>query len=76
MSTTSTSLSDTLPSTVPKLDPTGSNWTIFLFHFQDAVDAKGYWGHFDGTMPAPVLKESEAPTAEEISAKAQWDKDE
>ena len=44
MSVSTTALTDTLPSSVPKLDPTGSNWTVFLFHFQDAIDAKGFWG--------------------------------
>ena len=40
----------------------------------DAVEAKGFWGHFDGTSPSPVL--SATATAADIAAKAQWDKDE
>jgi hypothetical protein len=71
-----TLLSDTLPTTVPRLDPSGNNWTIFLFRFQDAVDAKGYWGHFDGTTPAPSFKDEDAAKAENIAAKIQWEKDE
>ena len=67
------SLSDSLPSSVPKLDASGLNWTIFLVHFQDAVEAKGFWGHFDGSSPVPTL--SSPATADEIAAKAQWDKD-
>jgi len=54
MSTT-TSLSDTLPSSVPKLDATGTNWAVFYVRFKDAIDAKGYWGHFDGSSTHPVF---------------------
>ena len=42
------SLSDTLPSMVPKLNSEGDNWVIFLVCFMDVVEAKGFWGHFDG----------------------------
>ena len=54
MSTTTTSLSDSLSSSVPKLESTGINWAIFSVRFQDAVEAKGFWGHFDGTTTRPV----------------------
>jgi len=74
MSMTTTSLSDTLPSTVPKLDATGINWAIFSVRFQDAVEAKGFWDHFDGTSACPTL--STTPTADETAAKKQWEKDE
>jgi hypothetical protein len=50
------------------------NWAIFLVRFRDAVDAKGYWGHFDGSTPVPSV--STPPTAAETAAKGQWDKDE
>jgi len=50
-----TSLSDTLPSSVPKLEMTGTNWAIFEIRFHDAVEAKGFWGHFDGKTKRPVL---------------------
>ena len=40
----------------------------------DAIEAKGFWNHFDGSSPAPVL--STTATAAEIEAKNQWDKDE
>ena len=73
-SVTTTSLSDTLPSSVPKLDATGLNWAIFFVRFQDAVEAKGFWGHFDGSSPCPMLPEEQK--AEETAAKNQWDKDE
>ena len=71
---TTSSLSDTLPSTVPKLDAEGENWAIFYVRFMDAVEAKGFWGHFDGTSPAP-LTTSDSSTAD-IAAKNQWEKDE
>jgi len=54
MSLTTTLLSDSLPSSIPKLDATGLNWAIFSVHFQDAVEAKGFWGHFNGSEPRPV----------------------
>jgi len=68
------SLSDSLPSSVPKLDASGLNWAIFLVRFQDTVEAKGFWGHFDGTNPVPAL--SSPAKSDELVAKAQWDKDE
>ncbi|KAF8797732.1 hypothetical protein BYT27DRAFT_7024607, partial [Phlegmacium glaucopus] len=53
MSATATSLSDTLPSSVPKLEMTGTNWAIFEICFRDAVEAKGFWGHFNGQTKWP-----------------------
>ena len=82
MSSTPTSLSDTLPSSIPKLDPTGLNWAIFRVRFRDAVEAKGFWAHFDGSAERPVAappaegKPPSPPTAEELAAMARWDKDE
>jgi hypothetical protein len=72
---TATSLSDTLPTTVPRLDPSGNNWTVFLFRYQDAVNVKGYWGHFDGTTPAPAFTDADTVKAENVAAKIQWEKD-
>src|SRR5882762_610110 len=74
MSMSTTALADTLPSSIPRLDSTGSNWTVFLFRFQDAVDAKGFWGHFDGT--SELLKLTNPPTEVKLAAKTQWEKDE
>ena len=71
---TTTSLSDALLSSVPKLEANGTNWAIFLVRFRDAVEAKGYWGHFDGTTPIPTL--STSLTTKETAAKTQWEKDE
>jgi hypothetical protein len=78
MSTTVTtaSLSDSLASTVPKLDSSGSNWAIFNFRFQDAIEAKGFWGHFDGTAKPPTFANPSPPTADETIAMNQWKKDE
>ena len=39
---TTASLSDALPTSVPKLEATGLSWAIFLVRFRDAVDAKGF----------------------------------
>ena len=83
-----TSLADTLPSSIPRLEASGLNWVIFSLHFQDAVKAKGYWGHFDSTEPrptvagptpspsVPITAATTSPTPEELAAIAQWDKDE
>ena len=71
---TTTSLYDALPTSVPKLEASGLNWAIFLVRFRDAVDAKGFWGHFDGTTLVPDL--STPPTKAETAAKVQWEKDE
>jgi len=69
MSIVTTSLSDSLPSSIPKLDSTGLNWAIFSVRFQDAIEAKGFWGHFDGSEPRPVV--SAATTTAEGDEDAQ-----
>ncbi len=69
-------MSDQLPGSVPKLDPTGLNWAIFSVRFQDAVEAKGFWGHFDGSEPCPTAANAEEPTAEETTKINQWKKEE
>jgi hypothetical protein len=56
----------TLPSSVPKLLANGLNWTAFSMCFQDAVEAKGLWGHFDGTTTQ--LAVSTPPTTDEEEA--------
>ena len=82
-----TLLSDSLPSSIPKLDSTGVNWAIFSVRFQDAVEAKGFWGHFDGSSSRPVAvavsvtatdgtTTTTPPTDAETAAVDQWDKDE
>src|SRR6202522_3537120 len=71
---TTSSLSDTLPSTVPKLDAEGDNWALFLVRFIDAVEAKGFWGHFDGSSSPPVTTTTSSDA--EKTALTQWEKDE
>ena len=91
MSVATTSLSDSLPSSIPKLDASGINWVIFSLHFHDAVEAKGFWGHLDGTSTRPInstipgtmtpggsvaTAEKPAMTPEELAgAQSQWVKD-
>src|ERR1700678_597475 len=87
MSANVTSLSDTLPSSVTKLDSTGTNWAVFEICFCDAVEVKGFWGHFDGTTKRPVTGTAQSLASEGttvISATGltadefatQWEKDE
>jgi hypothetical protein len=73
MSTTALTTTDLLPSSVPKLMPNGLNWTAFSMRFQDAVEAKGLWGHFDGSITQPAI--STPPAACEEEALAQWVKE-
>jgi hypothetical protein len=75
MSTTTTALTTTniLPLSIPKLLPTGLNWTAFSIRFQEPIEAKGFWGHFDGTAAEPTLS---SPMADEEAACNQWLKDE
>ena len=61
----STALSDQLSSSIPKLDPSSLNWAIFSIHFQDAIEAKGFWGHFDGSEAKPVPADANSPTTED-----------
>jgi hypothetical protein len=91
MSTATTSLSDTLPSSIPKLDASGINWAIFSVRFQDAIEAKGFWDHFDGSSIRPEQSYTAVVTAadgsttggkevtpadELATSQRQWDKDE
>ena len=43
MSVTTTSLSDSLLSSIPKLDASGLNWAIFSVCFKDMIQSKGFW---------------------------------
>jgi hypothetical protein len=52
----------------------GLNWTAFSIHFQEAIEAKGFWGHFDGTSLKPVV--SSPPATGEEDALNQWTKNE
>ena len=78
MSATATSLSDTLPSSVPKLENTRTNWAVFEIHFHDAIEAKGFWSHFDRSLQHPVVISVTAPdgsTTIDVASLAQWEKD-
>ena len=74
MSTAVPITTDTLPSNVPKLDVKGTNWAIFMFHFQVAVEAKELWDHFDGTTTRPPG--SDPPTNDKTTAVNKWRKNE
>lgn len=68
----STSSSDTLPSNVPKLEISGTNWPIWRIRFTVAATAKGKFGHFNGTTPRPVPV-ALPPTQAEAQAMQAWD---
>jgi len=87
MSIITTSLSDSLSSSVLKLNSTGLNWAIFSVCFQDAIEAKGFWGHFDGSEPRPVVsaaattakgdEAAQSKLSEDLAVQQlQWDKNE
>src|SRR5882762_10183578 len=78
---------DTLPTSIPKLDHHGENWAIFKIRFQNAMEAKDKWGHFNGLtlwppQPQPMLPFAppEAMETESIASEAnlvaEWDKNE
>ncbi|TFK63885.1 hypothetical protein BDN72DRAFT_775362, partial [Pluteus cervinus] len=74
MSSTTTTVSDQLPASVPKLESTGTNWAIFKYRFSIAVQAKNYWGHFDSTSSCPAV--GYPVTTTEQAALDLWDKEE
>ena len=63
-----TTPTDTLPSTVVKLDSSGANWAMFSICFKQAMVAHKKWGHFDGT----VVK----PSATDPDKLKEWEEDE
>jgi hypothetical protein len=73
MTTTALATTDILPSSVPKLLATGLNWTAFSMRFEDAIQAKGLWGHFDSSNAKPTV--SSPATADKTTALAKWEKD-
>ena len=76
---TATSLSDSLSSSMPKLESTGTNWAVFEIHFCDAIEAKGFWDHFNGTSIHPVTVSITALNGTisiDTTPVDQWDKDE
>src|SRR5882757_1464468 len=74
MSSSQTIPNDSLPSTIPKLDPTGANWAIFSIRFEEAMMSRRKWGHFDGTSVKPIYT---LPVTQDQSDEIiQWEKDE
>ena len=69
-------MNDPLPTSVPRLEPNGSNWAIFSMRFQEAMEANQKWGHFDGSTAHPVPADPSKPTDDEKKAMAAWDLDE
>ncbi len=67
---------DVLSNSVPKLDSSWKNWPIFAIRFVAAVQAKGVYGHFDGTSSYPKAANPEKLTDEEAKAIVNWDDDE
>jgi hypothetical protein len=58
---------------VPHLEPSGTNWAIFLLWFQEAMEANQKWGHFDGTSTCPTAVDPDKPTNVKKAAQAEWD---
>ncbi|KAI9444333.1 hypothetical protein H4582DRAFT_2071907 [Lactarius indigo] len=69
-------MSNPLPTSVPCLDPTGSNWAIFSMCFEEAMEANQKWGHFTSSTICPVPSDINKPTNEEKEELAAWDQDE
>ncbi|KAL5478633.1 hypothetical protein ACEPAI_2819 [Sanghuangporus weigelae] len=47
---------------VPSLQPSGENWTIFAIRLEAAVRAKRVWDHFDGSSTRPEAAAAVPPT--------------
>ncbi|KAF9064227.1 hypothetical protein BDP27DRAFT_1450848 [Rhodocollybia butyracea] len=73
LATTVNALMDTLPSNIPTLSASGSNWAIWKLRFEAAVKGKDKWGHFDGADVKPVLTGPNAAAAKDLHT---WSKDE
>jgi transposase InsO family protein len=72
----SNTMNDPLPTSIPRLEPTGSNWAIFSMRFQEAMEANRKWGHFDDSTPRPDPADTSKPTDEEKKAMSDWDQEE
>ena len=68
-------MSEPFSTSVPCLNPTGSNWAIFSMRFQEAMEANQKWSHFTGTPSRPTPADSTKPTDEEKKDIANWDQD-
>src|SRR6266702_2413643 len=74
--TATNTMSDPLPTSIPCLEPNGSNGAIFSMRFQEAMEANQKWGQFAGTTPCPVPANATTPTDAEAKAVADWRQDE
>ena len=69
----SSSTIEQLPANIPRLEPNGSNWAIFLMRFRQAMQATRRWGYFDGTTPCPVPKRNNKMMDNEKEDIAKWE---
>jgi hypothetical protein len=68
---TSNPMSDPYATSVPRLEPTGSNWVIFSMRFQEAMEANQKWGHFDGSATRPAPTDDKNPTDDKTKAQSE-----
>ena len=62
-----------LPVSIPYLEPNGSNWAIFMMHFQEVMKAMHQWAYFTGHEPRPKPKDASNLTDAEINAAKTWE---
>ena len=59
---------------VSKLLPTSLKWTAFSICFQEAIEVKGFWGHFDGTLLKPTVSSPSAAGEQDVLNQCMKDK--
>ena len=57
---------------IPRLEPNGSNWAIFMMRFRDAMKVTRRWSYFTGSNPKPKAKNPKSPMDAEIEAATEW----
>ena len=62
-----------LPANIPRLEPDGSNWAIFVVRFRESMQANRWWGYFDGTNAHLVPADALNISAAESESIANWD---
>lgn len=62
-----------LPANIPRLEPNGANWAIFVMRFRDAMKVTRRWVYFTGHKPHPKPKDVDSPTDGEIEAGEKWE---
>src|SRR6266404_4308951 len=70
-----TQVIEQLPANIPRLEPDGSNWVIFIVRFQEAMEVTRRWGYFNGSVTRPTPKDPDNPTDREEEAMSKWDYD-